>query len=295
MILEVPADTAQRVVYRDAGAAQMIGVADTGKLQDVGGADGTGGQNDLARGIRLFRDPAARERDTGRARSIEQHAMHQRVRHDLQIGPFHRGPQIRSRGAGPKAPAACLLHPADMVAKPRRKIVHILPVGPSHLRARLHRRLTQHRLVARAGGEQRAALGMNGGGRPFPVLGLAEVGKDIVPGPAAITQLRPVVVILGLAANIDHAVDRTGPAQDPAARIGDFPPVKPGIGVRLVAPGQRGVVEQLHVTSRDVDHRMPVAAPGLDQHDARVRVLGQAVGHDTAGRPRAHDDIIGLH
>ena len=53
----------------------------------------------------------------------------------------------------------------------------------------------------------------------LPVLGLFEIRQHILPRPAAIAELRSMVEILGLAADINQPVDRTGAAQHPAARI----------------------------------------------------------------------------
>ena len=45
------------------------------------------------------------------------------------------------------------------------------------------------------------------------VLGAAEVGQHVVPAPAGIAELAPVVVVRRLAAHVDHAVDRGAAAE----------------------------------------------------------------------------------
>ena len=67
VILHVAPDTAQFVMHRDAGALEMVGIADAGKLQDMRRADRTGGQDHLARDIDTLRGAVARILDTHRA------------------------------------------------------------------------------------------------------------------------------------------------------------------------------------------------------------------------------------
>ena len=52
-------------------------------------------------------------------------------------------------------------------------------------------------------------------------LGALEIGQHVDIAPAAIAALRPIVEIRALAAVVDHAVDRTRPAQRAALRGGD--------------------------------------------------------------------------
>ena len=71
---------------------------------------------------------------------------------------------------------------------------------------------------------------MNFGLFAGPPLSALEKRQDIVPTPAAITQLRPVVVILRLAADIDEPVYRRRAAEDAAARIGNGAAVSARVG-----------------------------------------------------------------
>ena len=47
MVLEVLTDAAQHVMHRNADAAEMIGIADAGQLQNVGRSNRAGGQDDF--------------------------------------------------------------------------------------------------------------------------------------------------------------------------------------------------------------------------------------------------------
>ena len=63
------------------------------------------------------------------------------------------------------------------------------------------------------------------------VLGAAEVGKHVLPAPAGIAELAPVVVVGRLAAHVDHAVDRRAATEHLAARIAERPAVETGLGL----------------------------------------------------------------
>ena len=237
---------------------------------------------------------AAREFDAGRALAVEQDAVDQRVGDELQVRPLQRRAQIGARGAGAAAAAAGLLAPADAVAGAGRQVVDVLAVFEADLLAGLDHRRADRRPV-RLRGEERPVLAAHLAALALPALGLAEIGQAIVPRPAAIAELRPVVVILGLAADVDQPVDRGGAADHPAARIDDRAAVGAGIGLGAELPGQGLVVEHLEEAGRDVDQRVPVAPARLDQQDFGAGILGQPVGQHAAGRARADDDVIRLH
>jgi hypothetical protein len=63
-------------------------------------------------------------------------------------------------------------------------------------------------LVGGPRSQQRSALAVEIVGLALPIFGFLEVWQHVVPRPAAIAELSPVVEILRLAADIDHPVDR---------------------------------------------------------------------------------------
>ena len=73
------------------------------------------------------------------------------------------------------------------------------------------------------------------------VLVVLKMWQHIIPVPARIAQLPPLVVVPRLTAQIEHPIDRRAAAQQLAARIGDGPAVeaglhlgpKPPIGARI--------------------------------------------------------------
>ena len=232
VVLHVLADAAQLVHDGHTDPAQMLGIADPGQLQDVRRANRARRQDDLTPRIGLLDGAAARELDAGCALAVEQDAMHEGVGDELQVRPFQCRVQIGARGAGAAAAAARLLAPADAVRVAVRQVVDVLAVFEPDLLAGLEHGGADRRPVSLRG-EERPVLAAHIAAFALPALGLAEIGQAIVPRPAAITELRPVVVILGLAADVDQPVDRGGAADHPAARVDDRTTV--GAGVRLGA------------------------------------------------------------
>src|SRR5712691_6721475 len=171
-------------------------------------ADRAAGEDHLARRVGDLDPAVARIDDPGRALAVERDAVHQRLRHDLQVGPLCRRLQVGLRGAGATPPAAGLLAPADAVAGTRRQVVDVLAVFDAELPGGVDDRLAHHRPLAHRGGREVPAFAMNISGFALPVLSLLEVRQYVVPAPAAIAELAPMVEILGLATDVDEAVDR---------------------------------------------------------------------------------------
>jgi hypothetical protein len=103
-----------------------------------------------------------------------------------------------------------------------------------------------------------------------------------------------MIEILGLAANVNHPVDRTGAAEHLAARPEHAPIGGAGVGLGLVAPIDRRVGEGLAETQRDVDPAIGVVPAGFEQQYPRARVFGQPRGDRAPGRAGADDDEIDL-
>jgi hypothetical protein len=126
------------------------------------------------------------------------------------------------------------------------------------------------------------------------VLGASEIGQHVVERPASIAELTPMVEILGLAANVDHAVDRRGAAEHLAARPEHATVGGSGIGLGLVAPIDRRVGKGLAKTERNVDPAVAVLAAGLEQQHLRRRVLAEPRRYRAPGRACTDYDKIGL-
>src|SRR5207244_6296895 len=113
-------------------------------------------------------------------------AVHQRLCHDLQVGPLRGWLQVGLRGAGATAPAAGLLAPADAVAGARRQVVDVLAVFDAEFPGGIDDRLAHRRPLAHRRGREVPAFAMNLSCFALPVLSLLEVRQYIIPAPAAI-------------------------------------------------------------------------------------------------------------
>ena len=125
-----------------------------------------------------------------------------------------------------------------------------------------------------------------------PPLGALVVGQHVDIAPAAIAALRPTVEVGALAAVVDHAVDRAGPAERAALRGGDCPTAAALGRLGLELPGEVRVEQHLDEAGRHVDVGMPIRRAGFQHADRRARLLGQPVRQHRAGGAAADDDVV---
>lgn len=77
--------------------------------------------------------------------------------------------------------------------------------------------------------------------------------QDFVVAPAAAAHLRPAVEVRRVAADVQHAVDRGGAAEDAAARPVDGAAGGAGFGLGGEHPVHLWVVDELEHAGGDVD------------------------------------------
>ncbi len=232
------------------------------------------------------------ERNAGRALALQQDARAQRVGDDLQVGAAHRRAQERGGGRTPPPVARGHLVVADALLLGAVEVV-----GPRQAAgaSRLDVGLAQRVALADVADRERPGAPVQGlVARPDAPLGAAEIGQHVVPRPSGVAELAPVVIVLGLAADIEQAVDGGGAAEHAPARPEHAPPMKLRLRLGLVAPVHPLVGDGLAVAERDVDPHVAVRPAGLQQHHAGGRVLRQPCGDDAAGRAGADDDVVGL-
>ena len=224
-----------------------------------------------ARGPRLAADQIF---DAGGAAAVEQDARRRapptpragcRAARRLEIGRRGRGAHAVAHGGLVEARALL------------RRAVEIVVARIAALLRRLDEGRGERMLVAHVRHAERPAGAVVLVGAALVVLGLAEVRQHVLVAPAGVAELAPVVEVLGLAADVDQAVDRARSAEHLAARRDDVAAVALRLRLGLVAPVVALVGEQLAVAERDVQPRMPVARPGLQQQHAmacRTRSAG---------------------
>src|SRR3546814_3597378 len=82
---------------------------------------------------------------------------------------------------------------------------------------------------------ERAARAVKFVGAALIAFAALEEGQHVSIAPPRRTERRPLVIIEGVAANIDHRVDRARPAQPAPARLVADPAVQPRLRHRLIA------------------------------------------------------------
>jgi hypothetical protein len=139
---------------------------------------------------------------------------------------------------------------------------------------------------------ERAAAAVEGVGAALVVLAALEVGQHVGPAPAGIARGGPGIVVLGLAAHVDHGVDRARAAEHLAARLVAAAAVQPRLRLGRERPvGAAGLAEQRE-SGRAVDQHALVDRPRLEQADANGRIFGQACREHAAGRSGADDHVV---
>src|SRR5262249_31199902 len=166
-------------------------------------ADRAAGKDYLASGVCPLGATVARKLDAERARPAKHHAMHQCAGDNLQVGPLRSRLQIRARRPRPPASAAGLLAPADAVAGTRWEIVDISAVFEPEFLGSLDDRPAGRRTLAHRRGGQEPVRPVRFARLTLPVFGPFEIGQHIFPAPATVAELRPIIEVLGFAADVD--------------------------------------------------------------------------------------------
>ena len=147
--------------------------------------------------------------------ALEDEGFGDRALVDLQVGAAAGGIEIAEGRALAAALGDRHLGHADAFL---RGAVLVGIVGQAHLLRRLDHLLQQRDLVAwRVGHGKDAVAATEFVGAALEAFHALEDGQHVLEAPAAIAELRPVIVVLRLAADVDHAVDRAGAAQHAAA------------------------------------------------------------------------------
>ena len=106
------------------------------------------------------------------------------------------------------------------------------------------------------------------------------------------SQPQPLVVVLRLAAHVDHAVDRGAAADHLAARIVEGAAAETGFGLGLEQPIRARIADAVEITNRDVDPVVIVITAGLQEQDLVRRIGGQPVRQHATGAAGADNDVI---
>ena len=280
MVHQVGADV--RAVERDVDAdlAQMVGRPDARQHQDLRRADRAGAEQHLALGAHgLLPAAAVAQHDADGAVALQRDAGDVDAGADLEVRAILGGPQV---GVGRRPAAAVALRDLRQRGAVLLGAVVVGDLGDADALGGIEEALGQRARRAHVGDVERAADRVVLRGAALVVLGLEEVGPDILPAPARGALGLPQVIVQRPAADVEHGVHRARPAQRLAARDVERATVAVGLGLGREVPVQLGV-ELLGEARRDLDVGAAVLAAGLDEQHADGRVLREAVGEHAAG------------
>jgi hypothetical protein len=138
-----------------------------------------------------------------------------------------------------------------------------------------------------------AAAAVDRAGAAVVVFAVPEQGQHVFPAPGRIAgEVGPAVVVSGLAAHVDHAVDRGTAAQHLAARVDQRASGQSGVGLGAEQPVGARIVDAVEIADGDVDPQVIVLAAGFDQQHLDVGLAAQAIREHATGSPGAHDDVV---
>ena len=288
VIDQIRADARQVVQHGNTDRLQVLGRADPRHLQKLRRVYGAAADDHLASRLRLHDLAAAFILDAGGTAILQQNAPRQSIRLDTQIGAAFRGTQKGTRGRMADAPIPAHLGIAHAfrfggVEIGRERDAGLLRGFHETMSERQDRAIILDRHFAVA-----AAIGVVATDPPFR---FGEKRQDIRVAPAGTSHLRPAVVIGRMTAQIQHAVDRTRPAEHLAARPCQRAIADARLGLAGVVPVEDGVAEQLHHAGRDMDHGIAVARSCFEQQYL-MAVFAQTRRDHASGRSRADDDKV---
>ena len=107
----------------------------------------------------------------------------------------------------------------------------------------------------------------------LPILGLSEEWQDIVPAPARVAELAPMLVVLRLPPQVQEAVHGTGAAHDLAPRPLDAAAIQAGVRCGPIHPVRRRIMHGHEIPDRNMEPRIPRTASGLEKGNPQGRIL----------------------
>ena len=258
----------------------MLGRPQPRQHQELRRAVHAAGHDHLVLGARLHETVGSAVLDADAAAVLDQQPRRVRRGGDRQVLALLCAGQVgpRARPAPRAVDRGLVVADAFLVGA-----VEVGIVGNARLDGGVVHRLGERRLPGMVGDLERPAGAVELVAAADIVLGLLEVGQHRIVVPALAAALAPFVVVGGVAAHVDHAVDRAGAAQHLAARLVHDAVVELGLRLRVEHPVHLRIVEGLVVAERNVDPGIGVARSGLEQQHAKAAVLGEAAGDGTTG------------
>ena len=250
---------------------QAIGSADAGQLQKLRRIDGAGAQNHIDVGVGLRNDTADGILDALGAPAAQEHAVNQRSGLYLEIRAAESRCQIRAGSAAPPAVAGGAVDPAKAL------LPFTVRVGSGAV-AGLQSGLNEcgrQRCSRQIGSEYRQGPG------PAVIrisavqmtLCAFKVRQYVCIAPPRQSRLGPAVVVVGVAADVDHAVDGRRAAEHPPPRMREAPAVEVGLRIRHIVPVEAVGTQQAADCRRHRNSPAAVFRACLEQQYARFPIF----------------------
>ena len=222
------------------------------------------------------------------ARALEDQALGERAGLDRQVRPDAGGLEIAARRAHAPALVDGALRHGDAFLIGTVVVAIVLDADGL---GRLDEAVVELAALRVVGDLERALAAADLAVAAGVALHALEDRQHVLVAPAAISQLRPMVEVLALAAHPHHAVDGAGAAEHASARHRDRASAGDGLGLGGIQPVDARPGDEPGEADRHARQRMRLAA-GLEQQHLVASVLGQAIGERRPCRARTHDDEI---
>ena len=260
--------------------AQFLGRPDAGEQQKLRRVDGAAGEQNLPFGAGNVPLALSHILDADGAAVLDHDAGRLRLGQDGEI--FARRGRMQIGGRRAPARTAFLRHLKQAAAELDRA-VEIRIERQAGLLRRFDEGVAQRVGVGTLGNVERPVGAVEFIVQALVALGFLEVGQNVGIAPARITELPPMIVVGRLAAHIDHGVDGTRAAEQPAARPIHAPALHRRLRRRLVAPVVSGPGE-LGDAGRHAHKKRFVRAAGFEQQHLGFG-FGRQAGWPTPNRP----------
>ncbi|MNQ78559.1 hypothetical protein D3C85_934740 [compost metagenome] len=290
MVLQVFPYPRQVGHYGNAQCLQLRGRANARHHQQLGRLDCPGAHQHFVAGLGNMSAAIVQAIfDAAGAAPFEHNALHQGPLDQLQVGPA----QGRLDGiTGDRRTPAVPIVDLENARAPGLAIVEIVHALQPCLGRSLDHRVGHRVHRGQITGGKRPPTTMQGVADALLVFSAHEIRQQLRPAPAAGASADPVGVILLVATDVDHPVDRRRATHQLAARHHHAPPARVFLRLGLVHPGIPGVVGHGPPTCRHADEQLLVAAAGFEQQHPVAAVLTQARGQCSTRRAGPHHDVV---
>ena len=205
VVLQIRANARQVVDDAEPVRPQMVGRADAREHQELGRAKGAGGKDHLAFGPDNLRRGPRRDTDADGVATLQDQAENQRTGTDREVGPCPRGVEVGVRrvrahtaiGVAVERPEALLMRSVDILGR-----------GEARLAPGLDEGLVERQCDSVGHGRHGPGPATPGAFATIVRFAPPEIGQHLGVGPAPCALRGPPLVVLRVAPDVGHAVNR---------------------------------------------------------------------------------------